>query len=94
MTTTKYAPGSEVWIAPDPDSADVYSVARAIVVSWVGFAELYEVATRPGWQFPISPSRVYGSEADALANRRTQAALDVNLARERIAAAEAFLNRP
>ncbi len=94
MTAPKYAPGSEVWVAPDPDSADPYSVARALVVSWVEFAELYEVATSPGVQFPIRPGRVFATEAEAIENRKRAAADTINAARERIAVAEAFLNRP
>ncbi len=93
MTAPKYAPGAEVWVAPDPDGGE-YSVVRVVVLRVVEWADLYEVSTGPGMLFPISPGRVFETEADAIEDRRKKAASNLNYARERIAAAEAFLGRP
>ncbi len=90
---TPYTPGTPVWLAPDPDG-DVFSVCPALVVKWVDWARLYEVATDGGGRQSVGVDEVFATEADAIEDRKQAAAKVINAARERIAAAEQFLGRP
>ena len=85
-----FAPGSEVWVSPDP-RGDEFAVARCAVVKVIEWARLVTVRDEAGDEWGVSPMSVFGTEAEALADRVRDVRRKRASAAARLAEMDAFL---